>query len=127
MCITGGLINLHFISSKQSCCSFPHTNGLPFLVKSHMGFNNFVVLYRTYSGNSPFLQNCLHPFTVAGGWSFCIASNLLLNSLMQTLLSFMNISLPMYCKFVLNNWHYFGDIVSPFFNNAFSKSSSFAM
>ena len=46
---------------------------------------------------------------------------------MQTLLSFMNISLPMYCKFVINNWHFFGDIFKPFFNNAFSKSSNFAI
>ena len=38
--------------------------------------------------------------TVVGDCSFCIASNLILNGLIQTLLSFMNISLPMYCKFL---------------------------
>ena len=41
ICKTGDLTNLHLISSKESCCSFPQTNGLPFLVKSYMGFNNF--------------------------------------------------------------------------------------
>ena len=33
----------------------------------------------------------------------------------------------MYCKFVLNNWHFFGDIFSPFFNNAFNRSSSLSV
>ena len=34
---------------------------------------------------------------------------------------------PMYCNSVLNNCHFFGDILSPFLSNAFSKSSNFAI
>ena len=68
----------------------------------------------------------LHPLTIVGGCNFCIASNLLLSGLMQILISFMNIVFPMYCNYVLNNWHFFGEILSPFFNNAFNKSSNFA-
>ena len=33
----------------------------------------------------------------------------------------------MYCNSVLNNWHFFGEILSLFFNKAFNRSSSFAM
>ena len=90
-----------------------------------MGLNNF------YNSGENILRKftspakLLHPINVVGHCHICTASNLLLNSLMQTLLSFMNTSLPMYCKFVLNNWHFLGDIFRPFFNNAFNKSSNF--
>ena len=69
----------------------------------------------------------LHPLTVVSGCNFYIASNLLLNGLMQTLLSFMNIVLPIYCNSVLNNQHFFQKILSLFFSKAFNKSSNFAM
>ena len=58
----------------------------------------------------------LHPLGVFGGCSFCIACNLLLNGFMHTFLLSINISFPIYCKLVLNNWHFLGDIFSPFFN-----------
>ena len=51
MCKTGGLINLHLISSNESCGSSPQINGLPFLVKSYMGFNNFLVVGKTASAS----------------------------------------------------------------------------
>ena len=41
ICKTGGFISLLLISSNESCCSFPQLNGLPFLVKSYIGFNSF--------------------------------------------------------------------------------------
>ena len=41
ICRTGSFINMHLISSNESCCSFPQWNGLPFLVKSYMGFSSF--------------------------------------------------------------------------------------
>ena len=66
-----------------------------------------------------------HPFAVVGGCNFCMASSLFLKGLMQTLLSFMKVVFPIYCKPVLNNWYFFGEILSPFFNKAFSKSSNF--
>ena len=34
---------------------------------------------------------------------------------------------PMYCNSVLNNWHFFRDILSLFFRNAFHKSSNFTI
>ena len=43
-CNTGGLINLHFISSNVICCSFSHINCSPFLFKSYIGFNHFCSL-----------------------------------------------------------------------------------
>ena len=69
----------------------------------------------------------LHPFTVAGSCNFCIASNLLHNGLTQTLLSFINIMLPIYCNSVLTTCHFFGEIFSPFFSKAFNKSSNFVI
>ena len=68
----------------------------------------------------------LHPLTVVGGCNFCMASNLLLDSLMQTLLSFMNIVFPIYCNSVLNNCYFLGDILCPLYKDAFNKSSNFA-
>ena len=64
---------------------------------------------------------------VVGGCSFCMASILLLHGLTQIFLFFMNIVFPMYCNSVLNNWHFFGDILSPFFNKDFRRSSNYAM
>ena len=126
MCRTEGFINLHLISSKESC-SFPQTNGLPFLVKLYIGFNSFCNSEQNILKKFTIPTKLLHPFTVEGGWSFCIASNLLLKGCTHTLLSYINISLSMYCRFVLNNWHFFGEIFNPFFNNAFSKSSNLYM
>ena len=33
----------------------------------------------------------------------------------------------MYCNSALNNWHFFGEILSPFLSYTFNKSSNFAM
>ena len=110
-----GLINLHLIPYNKFCCSFLQTNGLPFLIKSYMGFNNFCSSGQNILRKFTIPTKLLHPFTVVGGCSFCIASNLLCRGLTQTLLFFMNISFPMYCKFVLNNmtflWGYFQTIL----------------
>ena len=54
ICKTGGFISLCLISSNESYCSFLQMNGLPFLVKSYIGFNNFC--------NSG--QNTLKKFTI---------------------------------------------------------------
>ena len=48
-------------------------------------------------------EQFLHPFTVVGGFKFCIALSLFLNGLMQTLLSFIKIVFPMYYRSILNN------------------------
>ena len=66
----------------------------------------------------------LHPLGVFGGSSFCIASNLLLNGFMHTFLFSTNISFPMYCRLVLNYWHFLGDIFNAFINKAFIMSSN---
>ena len=66
----------------------------------------------------------LQPLGVFGGCSFCIASNLFLNGFMYTFLFSINISFSMYCKLVLNNWHFLGDTFSPFFNKALNISSN---
>ena len=94
MCKTGGLINLCLISSKESCCSFPQRNGLPFLVRSYIGFNNFCSSGQNMLRKLTILAKLLHPITVVGGCNVCIASNLLHRGLMQTLLFCMNISFP---------------------------------
>ena len=94
ICITEGLTKLHLISSKESCCSFPQTNGLPFLVKSYMSFSNFCSSGQNILRKFTIPAKLLHPFTVVGGCSFWIPSNLLLSGLTQTLLS-INISSPM--------------------------------
>ena len=126
-CKTGGFINLHFISSNAVCCSFSNMNCLPFLVKSYICFNNFCSSGQNILRKFTIPTKLLHPLTVVDGCNFCMASNLLLNDLMQTLLSFMNIVLPLYCNCVLNNWHFFGEILSPFFSKAFNTSFYFAM
>ena len=124
---TGGLINLHLISLKESCCSFPQANGLPFLVKSYIGFNNFCNSGQNIIRKLTIHTKLLHPFAVVGGCSLCIASNLLLKGCTHTLLFWINISLPIYCRFVLNNWHFFGEIFHPFFHNIFNRSSNLSM
>ena len=88
MCKTRGLINPHFISSNESCCFFPHKKCLPFFVKSYIGFSNFCNSGWNILRKFTIHVKLLHPFIVVGGWSFCIASNLFLNGLIQTLLSF---------------------------------------
>ena len=114
ICRTGGLINLHLSSSNESCCSLPQINGLPFLVKSYIGFNNFCNSGQNLLRKLTIPAKLLHPFTVVEGCSFCIASNQLLKGCMHTLLFWINISLSIYCRFVLNNWHFFGKIFNPF-------------
>ena len=77
MCKTGGLINLHLISSKESCYSFPQMNGLLFLVKSYIDFNNSCNSGQNMLRKLTIPTKLLHPFTVVGGCNCCIASNLL--------------------------------------------------
>ena len=69
----------------------------------------------------------LYPFGIFGVSNFNMASIQFLNGLMHIFLSFINMMVPICCNSVLNNWHFFGDILSPFFNKAFDKSSNFAM
>ena len=65
ICKTGGLINLHALfPQRNSCCSFPHTNGLPFLVKSYMGFNNFCNSGQNMLRTFTIPAKHLHPFTI---------------------------------------------------------------
>ena len=45
----------------------------------------------------------LQPLTVVGSFSFWVASNLLLNSLTNTLLSLMNMEFPIYCNSFLKD------------------------
>ena len=98
----GSLINLHFISSKAVCCSSPHINCLPFLVKSYIGFSNFCNLGQHLLLMFTIPAKLLHPLNVVVNLHFCIASNLL-NGLTQTVLSCINIVLPLYCISVLNS------------------------
>ena len=126
-CNVGGLTYLLFISSNASCCSFLQMTYLPFLVKSYIGLSNFCNSGQNILKKLTIPVKPQQPFGVVGSFNFCIASNLLLNGLTQTFLSFINIVFPMYCNSVLNNWHFFGDILRPFLRKAFSKSSNFAM
>ena len=102
-------------------------NCLPFPVKSYIGFSNFCNSGQTLLRKFTIPVKLLHPFAVVGGCNFCIASNLFLKGLTQTLQSFMKTELPIYCNSVLRNWLSFRDILSLFFSNALSKSSNFAM
>ena len=103
ICKSVSLINLHFISSNATCFSSPHINCLPFLVKSYIGFNHFCNSGQNIPRKLTIPVKLLHPLTVVGGCNFCMASNPLLNGLTHTLLSFMNIVLPIYCNSVLND------------------------
>ena len=114
ICKTVGFTNLCLISSNASCCSFHHINCLPFLVRLYIGFNNFCNPGQNILRKFTIPAKLLQPLAVVGGCNFCIAYNLFLNGLTQTLLSFIKIVLPMYCKSVLNSWHFFGDISRPF-------------
>ena len=102
-------------------------NGLSFHVKSYIGFSNFCNSGQNILRNFTILAKLPQPFGVFGGHNFCMASSLLLNGLMQTFMSFMNIMFPIYCNSVLNNWHFFRDILRPFLSKAFHKSSNFAI
>ena len=125
MCNIGDLINLCFISSNVSCCSFPHMNCLPFIVKLYIGLSNFCNSGQNMLRKFTIPAKHLQPFGVVGGHSFCMASSPLHNGLTQTFLSLMNIMFPIYCDSVLNRWHFFGDILRPFLSRAFNKSSNF--
>ena len=126
-CHTSSLINLHFISSNAICYFFSHINCLPFPTKSYIGFNNFYISGKNILRKFIIPMKLLHPLTAVGGCNFCITSNLLLNGFMHTLLSFINIVLPMYCNSVLKNCHFFGEILCPFFSKAFNRCSNFAI
>ena len=82
--------------------SFPHMNCLPFLVKSYIGFNNFCNSGQIILKKFTIPVSLLYPLAVVGGCNFYMASNLLLNGLMQILLLFMNI-VSIYCNSILNN------------------------
>ena len=86
-CNTGGLINLCFISSNAIFHSFPHMNCLPFLGKSYIGSLSFFNCSHNILRRFTIPAKLLQPLTVVGGCNLCIASNLLLNGLTQTLLS----------------------------------------
>ena len=66
-------------------------NCLPFFVTSYIGFSHFCNFGQNILRNLTIPVKHLHPFTFDSGCNICIASNLLPNSLMQTLLSHMNI------------------------------------
>ena len=61
-------------------------NGLPFLVKSYMGFTNFCNSGQNMLRKLTIPTKLLDPFAVVGGCNFCIVSNLLLRGLTQILL-----------------------------------------
>ena len=103
---------------------FPQWNGLPFLVKSYMGFRSFCNSGQNILRKLTTPAKLLHPLGVFGCCSFCMASNLLLNGFMHTFLLSINISFPIYYKLILNNWHFLGDNFSPFFNKALNMSSN---
>ena len=127
ICKTCGFIDWHLIWSKDSHCSFPQINDFPFVVKSYMGFNNFCSSRQNMLIKFTIPTKVLQPLTVEGGCNLCIASNLLLKGCTHTLLFCINISLPIYYRLVLNNWHFFREIFKPFFNNAFNKSANLSM
>ena len=123
----GALMSLHFIFSNISCCSFPHMNFLHILVKLYIDLSNFCNSGQNILRKCTIPVKLLQPFGVVGSHKFCMALSLLLNGLTQTFLSFMNIMFPMYYNSVLNNWHFFADILRPFLSKAFNKSSNFAI
>ena len=124
MYITRGFTNQYFISINESCSSFPQWNGLPFLVKSYLGFRSFCSSQKNMLRKFTTPAKLPHPLGVFGGCSFCIASNLLLNGFMHTFLLSINISFPIYCKLALNNWHFLGNIFNLFFHKALNISSN---
>ena len=67
---TGGFISLHLISSNESCCSFPQLNGLHFLVKLYIGFNNFCSSGQNILRKFTIPAKLQHPFAVLGGVVF---------------------------------------------------------
>ena len=104
MCRTGSLTSLHLIYSKESCCSFPQMNGLPFLVKSYIGFNNFCSSGQNILRKLTIPMKLLQPFTVVGSFSFCTASNILHKGCTHTLLFCINISFLVKSYIGFNNF-----------------------
>ena len=94
-CNNGGLIILGFISLNAIYCSSLHMNCLPFLVKSYIGFNNLCNSRQNILRKFTIPVKCLYLLNVVGSCNFYIASNLLLIAFTQTLLSCINIVLPM--------------------------------
>ena len=90
----GDLSRLHFISLKAFCCSFLHINCLPFLVKLYICFSNFCNFGKNTLRKFTIPAKLLQPFGVIGSCNICMASNLLLKGLMQTFMSFINITFP---------------------------------
>ena len=99
---------------------------LSFLVKSWMGFNSFWSSRQNILTKFTIPTKLLQPLMVVGGFNFWIASSLLLNGFTHYLLSFIYMVFPIYRNSVLKNWHFFGDIFSPFLHNVFNKSSNLA-
>ena len=83
---TGGFNILFFVLPKASCCSFSHGNGLPFLVRSYMGFSNFCNSGQNILTKLTIPAKLLQPFGVTVGFNFWIASNLLLKGFTHTCL-----------------------------------------
>ena len=103
---------------------FPNKIVFPFLFKSYMGLRSLCSSGQKILRKFTTPAKLQHPLGVFGGGSFCIASNLLLNGFKHTFLFSIYIAFPMYCRLVLNNWHFLGDIFNPFFNKAFNMSSN---
>ena len=117
ICRTGGLIKLHLISLKESCCSFLQRNGLPFLVKSYFGFNNFYNSGQNILRKLIIPQNSCIPLL---WWGVAVS--------VLPLTYFSKVACTLFCfRFVLNNWHFFREIFNPFFSNAFNRSSNLSM
>ena len=100
---TGGFSNLLLISSNAFCCSSPQTNSHPFFVNSYIGFNNFCSSRQNMLTKFTTPAKLLQPFWFVGGFSFCIASSLLLSGFTQTVFSLKKMVLPIYYNSVLNS------------------------
>ena len=120
----GGLIILSFMVSKACCCSSGQTKDLPFFVRSYIGFNNFCRCLQKMLRQLTTPQKLLHPLTLVGGCSFCIASILDWRGVMEITEPFMWNTFPMYVRCFMNNWHFLGDSFSPCFIRALNRASS---
>ena len=67
ICKTGGFINLHLISSNESCWSLPQLNGLPFLVKSYIGSYSVCSSGQNILGKFTIPAKLLHTLGAFGG------------------------------------------------------------
>ena len=94
ICNIGTLTHLSFISSNASCCSLPHINCLPFLVKLYIGLSIFCNSGQNILKIFIIPAKILQPFGVVGSCILCIASTLLLNGLMSSSLVFYKYSIP---------------------------------